>query len=445
VTEVADASPPNIIHTPITNALKGAKIRIKSEVSDFSHSVSTVVVYYRISGGSSYSVRESVLSSGNTYFCDIPENFVTLSGVDYYIKAIDACGNYTISPSNPETNPYHITVSSFLIVSIDSTSDNNIEFNDGTIISIPSGALEKNSSLVIEVPDEIPPLQKGLDKNLTTRKIYLSDGTTTFAKNILVTLAYSEADVPDEEYEQKLRIYRWNEQIRRWEYLGGVVNTNSNIVTLETNHFSTLAVISDIQPPSLSEIYPKKYASQKPKISALVSDDGSGIDLESIIISLDEKDYTYTSGKVSYSEGEIEFIPEKELSYGDHSFVISVKDKAGNLTTTGKLYFQIAKESTFGDAFVYPHPVSPGRSVKIKYELSAQLSNVKIRIYSLTGELIKELMGSGNVGMNEVPWDGKDSYDQEIKSGVYLCYIFGTDPDGKVVEKRFKIAVWKTK
>ena len=446
VTEIADASPPVIHHTPVSTALKSAKIRIKSIVSDFSHYVSSVTVYYRIKGSDSYSSLKFTLSSGNTYFCDIPENFVTLDGVEYYIEAIDTCGNIATDPQmNPQTSPYHITVSSFVRIAVSATSDNKIEIPDGSIISIPQGALKKDTFIIIEVPDKIPPLQKGLDKNLITRKIYLSDGTTYFVKNVVLTFPYSEIDVPNEEYEKKLRVYKWEETLERWEYLGGMVDTSLNYVSLETNQFSILAVISDIQPPTLNEVYPKKFASQKPKISAIVSDDGSGIDPNSIIVSLDEENYTYTSKEVSYTDGKIEFVPTKDLPYGEHYFMIDVKDKVGNLATTGKLYFQIAKEAKFGDTFVYPHPVSPGKEIKIKYELSAILNNVKIRFYSLTGELIKELEGSGNIGINEVSWNGKDLYDEEIESGVYICYIFGSDSDGKIVGKKFKIAVWKTK
>lgn len=69
---------------------------------------------------------------------------------------------------------------------------------------------------------------------------------------------------------------------------------------------------------------------RKPKISAKFADEGSGIDVSSIIIKLDGNDVTSLS---SINEESFTYIPIEELSEGSHNVVITIKDKAGNQQT----------------------------------------------------------------------------------------------------------------
>jgi flagellar hook assembly protein FlgD len=67
-------------------------------------------------------------------------------------------------------------------------------------------------------------------------------------------------------------------------------------------------------------------------------------------------------------------------------------------------------------------------------------SNFSIKIYDVTGELIKEL----NLGpSHEVIWDLKNIYDQQVASGLYLVVLTATNSDGTIITKVIKVAVIK--
>ncbi|MEW5767420.1 MAG: FlgD immunoglobulin-like domain containing protein [bacterium] len=89
----------------------------------------------------------------------------------------------------------------------------------------------------------------------------------------------------------------------------------------------------------------------------------------------------------------------------------------------------------------YPNPLNP--ETWIPFEL-AQEAEVNIRIYNLSGELIRTLklgkLGSGSYTSKGVSayWDGKDSDGSEVASGIYLYQLIA----GSSVETR-KMVVLK--
>lgn len=85
--------------------------------------------------------------------------------------------------------------------------------------------------------------------------------------------------------------------------------------------------------------------------------------------------------------------------------------------------------------FCYPNPVDGG-SAGIRYRLNRQ-ARVRVQIFTLTGDLVEELPGTGYQNQNEVRWDvGRTA------SGVYLCRVEAQDgPEAQAVF--CKIAVVK--
>jgi len=437
---IADASPPEITHTPVTQGLENISIRIKADVVDVSHQIGSVTLYYRKTGDSSYSSVSMSNSSDNEYIADIPADFVTDSGIDYYIKASDSIGNEGTKPAtNPETNPYQITVSESISYPVSSTTDNSIETPDGGKIVIPAGAITSNTSLVYTLPDPVPPLQNGLDKNLTARDISLSDGTDSFSTNITITLPYNQSDISSE-YESKLAIYKWNGE--RWEYCGGTVNTNANEVSLATDHLSIYAIILDSTSPTISDVLPSEgdFSSAKPEISAKIIDNGCGIDENTISVKIDDTTFNYSSGYITYSSNTISFNCPTEISAGKHSLEINVSDKVGN-TASFSSSFSIS-DDLVADIYNYPSPFSPDEGTTFRYILSENCDEVKIYIFNLAGTLLRELKGTTMSGVNNVYWDGKDSNGDKVTSDVFIVVIKAKG-NGKELIKRTKIIGWK--
>ena len=93
---------------------------------------------------------------------------------------------------------------------------------------------------------------------------------------------------------------------------------------------ATWSFTVDITPPSITDLTPPDGANVTtpvPTISAVVADELSGVNPESIVMKLDgvEVEHTYdpSTGKVSYT-------PSEPLAEGEHTVFLSASDKAGN-------------------------------------------------------------------------------------------------------------------
>lgn len=109
----------------------------------------------------------------------------------------------------------------------------------------------------------------------------------------------------------------------------------------------------------------------------------------------------------------------------DNIIEIKVEDCAGNSTSQTlnikSLGLKGATSST--DNFCYgPNPFNPNKEAcYFKFNLPAA-SNIKLLIYSLNGELIKNSETSAS-GFVNLEWDGKDQTGKIMDNGVYQYYI----------------------
>ncbi|MDD5688162.1 MAG: T9SS type A sorting domain-containing protein [Elusimicrobia bacterium] len=84
---------------------------------------------------------------------------------------------------------------------------------------------------------------------------------------------------------------------------------------------------------------------------------------------------------------------------------------------------------------VYPNPYNPRKNVQ-GLTIVGLTTNAKVKIYTISGELIREIEGSDGDG--SVVWDGKNGNGKIVASGIYIGYIKDTTGVKKV-----KIAVEK--
>ena len=106
-----DGTAPVIQHTPpaspITLPVPG--LTIQSSITD-NIAVNGATLFWRVSGGSAYTSAAMLHPSGNLYSCNIPGEYITLAGLDYYIMALDTVGNQAFH-GTPES-PHHLDVAS---------------------------------------------------------------------------------------------------------------------------------------------------------------------------------------------------------------------------------------------------------------------------------------------------------------------------------------------
>lgn len=84
----------------------------------------------------------------------------------------------------------------------------------------------------------------------------------------------------------------------------------------------------------------------------------------------------------------------------------------------------------FAKAHGYPNPFHAGREAVLLSYLLTQDSAVKVSIYTLLGDLVREIplqagAVGGTRGLNEVPWDGRNGKGDLVRPGLYVARIEG--------------------
>ena len=106
----------------------------------------------------------------------------------------------------------------------------------------------------------------------------------------------------------------------------------------------------------------------------------------------------------------------------------------------GGLPFQTltSPEITFFDhPHGYPNPFHAGsESILLSYVLG-QDAAVKVSIYTLFGDLVRELGAvagarGGSAGLNELPWDGRNGKGDLVRPGVYVAKVDGPGVNGTI-------------
>jgi flagellar hook assembly protein FlgD len=141
------------------------------------------------------------------------------------------------------------------------------------------------------------------------------------------------------------------------------------------------------------------------------------------------------------SNNDLDFWNWKIKAY-DASDVVTAESTSNN--------FLIIPDLTLEEVVNYPNPFNPKReTTKIRYRLSRDAEWVKIRIYDITGALVRELDGKTNCeGMgiwdkyNDVDWDGLNGRGDMVLNGVYPFEVIAKLGD-RTVSGRGKIAVLK--
>jgi hypothetical protein len=100
----------------------------------------------------------------------------------------------------------------------------------------------------------------------------------------------------------------------------------------------------------------------------------------------------------------------------------------------------------------YPNPFDPNKDLKttIRYKLSKDADEVRIRIYDITGALVTELDGTTNGEgqdrwvnkYNDIKWDGRNGRGDLVLNGIYPFEVMARS-GGTSVSGRGKIAVLK--
>ena len=176
----------------------------------------------------------------------------------------------------------------------------------------------------------------------------------------------------------------------------------------------------DTIPPSIVITRPTQEHTEnrRPIISATYTDNMSGVDADSVTLSLDGT--TVTPDAVS--ETQVTFTSPFDLTFGQHTVTLAVSDMAPTPNTATQEWSFFVERVGIADARNYPNPFEDGTT--ITFRLSRQAS-VSVRIYDFTGRLVAQPITNSlrEAGPVEIAWSGDTSAGENLARGVYFCHI----------------------
>lgn len=237
------------------------------------------------------------------------------------------------------------------------------------------------------------------------------------------------------------------------------VEINAGMLQPENYYFNNLAslrfvVRPDIRNPLLNvafdgvSILDGDIVSAKPEITIELKDENKYISLsDTSVFKIFLKYPNYNDYlPISISSSEIAFMPAtgtgknnkariifrpQALQNGEHSLLVQARDESGNQSgsTDYKVRFNVITEKTVSSFLPYPNPFTS--STCFVYTLTGDQSpeHVRIRIYSVSGQLVKEIteqdLGILKIGTHQTDyrWDGTDMYGNRLGNGVYLYQV----------------------
>ena len=111
------------------------------------------------------------------------------------------------------------------------------------------------------------------------------------------------------------------------------------------------------------------------------------------------------------------------IEYKHNIISVWFTDGSGNRDSTD-ISFYISINGFINNAENIPNPISDEAEFKFDYKGPKQGAIGRVNIYNLKGQKIREIKGIVNLGMNSIPWDGRDESGNSLPSGAYFYVIF---------------------
>ena len=169
--------------------------------------------------------------------------------------------------------------------------------------------------------------------------------------------------------------------------------------------------------------------SKEPLIQATLTDN-SGIDYITRAISLeisqDNREFKpipQTEYRLSHRPGSNQVVlnyQSPELEPGTYQVRLTASDVEGN-QSEDEIEFRVHKILQLLKAMNFENPFR--HETTITCELTSAADYVTMKIYSVSGRLVREFEEPASAGFMMVRWDGRDEDGEEVANGVYYCKI----------------------
>ncbi|MCZ6676553.1 MAG: Ig-like domain-containing protein, partial [Candidatus Poribacteria bacterium] len=179
----------------------------------------------------------------------------------------------------------------------------------------------------------------------------------------------------------------------------------------------------DTVAPSVTNLSPQGAArvlDRRPTISAIYTDNQTGVDEASIKLSLDGVDIT---GNAEISANQAVYTPPGDLEFGPHTVKLEVADLAPKVNRAIQEWTFIVELDRFimVNPRNFPNPFTD--STNIAFTLSRP-ARVTIEIYDITSRLVRQFPEDViEAGPVRIEWDGTTGDGEKLARGVYFCQI----------------------
>jgi hypothetical protein len=152
----------------------------------------------------------------------------------------------------------------------------------------------------------------------------------------------------------------------------------------------------------------------------------------------------YQSNLNSYSSGKVIY-PIETLSAGRHSIKLKVWD-INNNSSDAYTEFTVAESAdmVIDRILNYPNPFTTNTRFFFEHNLTCQTLQVDIKIFTVSGKLIKNLsqyVDCQGYRLDGISWDGRDDYGDPIGKGVYIYKLKVSTAEGRSAEKLEKLVI----
>lgn len=221
----------------------------------------------------------------------------------------------------------------------------------------------------------------------------------------------------------------WNETDHKYQGTVTATDDAGNSTTATVSDFSALGLrVLEKVAPAISMTYPTASAfitSAKPTFKWTVTDNGSGIDKDTISIKIDGGT-AITSGITAAATTNgytCEYTPASALDEGAHTVYFNVSDNDGNAATQASTTFTI---DTVPPTLNITSPAEGLITNKAALKISGTTNDSTSSPVKVTVQV-----GSGTVQSAEVASDGSWSIDVTLAEGENTIKIVATDSAGK--------------
>ncbi len=138
-----------------------------------------------------------------------------------------------------------------------------------------------------------------------------------------------------------------------------------------------------------------------------------------------------------YTQGTVRF-PLFDLAAGRHEITVKAWDVANN-SAEGFTEFIVAESQNLAleQVLNYPNPFTTNTQFMFEHNLPGQLLDVQVRIFTISGKLVKSINAevvSDGTSVRNINWDGKDDFGSDIARGVYLYKVKAAPSDNSGIE-----------